>query len=258
MDTRSRFSIDPRRDYTSIQKKPTHRWTIPQHTTLAYLARSYDNPWKDKTAIFNKYFINELRNPDRLSSGALASMYWDMERGRTGKDAMRLLQSTAFSFVTEPTRVDQDLIEQTATELGIQLIKSLPGPSFKGPKAQMKQRRIKRKAVVLDEDTDFLSENESARRAPKRRQHPGPRPESPHNHLGARTPPLTPSTTMSQQSVPAPKQLPPVAYRAFSSQSQGSYSKEEGFRAGAFLDSCVPLPPDPRSQDYIDEAKRVK
>ena len=260
MDTRSGFChtpVDPRKDYSGVQRKPTHRWTIVQHITLTYLARIYDNSWKDKTDIFNKYFSPELQNPDRLSSGALSSMYWDMERGKTGKDAMKLLKSTAFSFITEPTRVDQDSIEQTATELGIRLIKTLSGPSSKALKPPKKQRRLKRKSVVLEEDTDFLSERESTRRAPKRRHHPDPCPQTPPNHLGACNQLLTPSTTSSQQSVPTPKWLPPVAYRAFSKQSQGSYSKEAGFRAGAFVDSDIPLPPDPRSQEYLEEAKRV-
>ena len=232
----------------------------------------YENSWKDITIVFNEYFSSELGNPDRLSSGALASMYHDMKRGTTGKDAMELLNGTAFSFNKEPTLVDQDSIERTATKLGIHLIKRLPGALSKPPK---KQHRAKRKAVVLEEDTDFLSERVSTPRTPKKRKHPDPIPQTPdsHSYLGARdallTPPATithqsvhtpkpPPATISQPSVATPKWLPPVAYRAFSTQSQGSYSKEQGFCAGAFVDSEVPLPPNPQSQEYIEEAKRVR
>ena len=199
-------------------------------------------------------------------------MYNDMKRGITGKDAMELLQGTAFSFLT---LVDQDAIEQTATKLGIDLVKRPLAALSRELKPPMKQRRPKRKAVVLDEDTDFLSEREPAPRTPKKRQHPRAIPQTPdiHNNLGARDGLLSPPATISQQPVPTPKRLPattsqqsvptlkrlpPVAYRAFSSQSQGSYSKGQGFCAGAFVDSDVPLPPDPQSQEYIDEAKRVK
>ena len=65
-----------------------------------------------------------------------------MMRGVTGKDAMKLLQTTAFSFNTEPTRVDQDLLEPTATELGIQLIKRPPGSLFEGIKPPKKQSSL--------------------------------------------------------------------------------------------------------------------
>ena len=221
---------------------------------------SYENSWRELTRIFNEYFLSELGCPDRLSSAALTAMYNDMKRGTTGKDAIKLLQRTAFSFMKEPTRVDQDAIEQTATKLGIHLIKRPLGPLSRGLKPLNKQRRRpKRKAVVLDEDTDFLSEPDSAPRTPKKRQHPNALPQTPDSldNIGARSHLLTPPDTISQQAVVTPKRLPPVAYRAFSSLSQGSFSKEQGFCAGAFVDSNVPLPPDPQSKEYIDEAKRV-
>ena len=263
---------DPTRD--DIQSKVNHRWTVNQHITLAFLIRAYQNSWKDLTNLFNEHFSSELQNPGRLTSAALASMYYDMQRGNTGKDAMKLLRETAFSFTTGPTLVDQDSMERTATKLGIHLIKRSPGALSTGTQPPKQQHRVKRKAVVLDEDTDFLSERESAPRAPNKRQHRGPAPQTPdrHSYFGARngllTPPatisqhpvLTPnrlSATMNQPRIPPPKRLPPVAYRAFSSRSQGSYSEEQGFCAGAFVGSDVPLPPNPQSQEYIEEAKRV-
>ena len=251
------MDIDLTRDYTRIQSKPNHKWTVPQHVTLAFLAILYSNPWKDIASVFNEYFASDLRNPDRLSSNALASMYNDMQRGRTGKEAMQMLRQTAFSFETQPTLVDQDSIERTATKLGIHLIKKLPSASSKGPKPP---KMAKRKAAVLEEDSDFLSEPVSTPRTPKKRQHHDPIPRTPdsHHYSGARNGPLTPPATNSQSSVQTPKRLPPIAYRAFSRQSQGSYTREDGFRAGAFVNSEVPRPPDPQSQDYIEEAKRVK
>ena len=263
---------DPTRDYTKITPKPTHRWTIVQHITLAFLVRVYDNSWNDKRLVFNSFFSSELRNPKGLSSRALAAMSYDMQRGITGKDAMNLLRQTAFSFTTEPTVVDQESIERTANKLGIHLTERLLGAPFRGCQPP---KNAKRNAAVLDEDTDFLSERESAPQAPNKRQHREPAPQTPdrQSHLGARnglmTPPatvsqqpvLTPSrlsTTMNQPWIPTPKRLPPVAYRAFSSRSQGSYSREQGFCAGAFVGSDVPIPPDPQSQEYIEEAKRVK
>lgn len=263
---------DTTRDYSRIQPAPCNKWTIYQHLTLAYLVRSYINSWKDRTVVFNKYFSRELRNPSGLSSAALAAMSYDMQRGITGKDAMKLLRETAFSF---DTLVDQDSIERTATELGINLIKRSVGALSTGAQPTKQQRGAKRKAVVLDEDTDFLSEPESAPQIPNKRQHCEPAPQTPdrHTYLGAHNGLLTPPATVSRQPVlttnklsaeidqpwiPTPKRLPPVAYRAFSSRSQGSYSKEQGFCAGAFLGSDVPLPPNPQIQEYIDEAKRVK
>ena len=274
MDANSGFSqpsIDLTNDYSKIEHKPRHKWTVEQHITLAFLAKLYENPWKDITNVFNNYFA--IHNG--LSPGALESMYYDMERGKTGKDAIKLLQRTAFTFIAEPTRVDQAAIEQTATKLGYQLIKRPLGVLFEGLKPPKKQRRAKRKAPVLEEDTDFLSEPEATRRAPKKRQHPNTIPQTPdsHNSLGARNGLLTPPMTISRQSVPSPKRpaviisqqsvatpkwLPPIAYRAFCSRSQGSYTKEQGFCAGAFMDSEVPLPPDPKSPEYLNEAKRVK
>ena len=251
-------SIDPSSDYSRIERKPSHKWTVSHHLTLAFLASLYENSWKELTIVFNAFFSNELGHPDGLSSAALASMYHDMKRGRTGKDAMGLLQRTAFPFVSGPTCVDQNAIEQTATELGIQLIKRPLGAPFKGLKPL---KMLKRKAVALDEDTDFLSEHESSRRAPKKRQHPEPLPQTPdrYDSLGACDGLITPPATISQQLVPPPKRLPLVTYRAFSCQSQGSFSKVRGFCAGAFVDSDnIPLPPHPQSQEYIDEAKRVR
>ena len=263
MDNRSGIrepSIDARTDYSRNERKPRHQWTVSHHVTLVFLARFYENHWKDITNIFNTYFSSELRNPNGLSSGALVAMYNDMNRGRTGKDAMKLIRGTAFPFVTGSTYVDKNAIEQTATELGIQLLERPLRVLPRGLKPPKKPRTVKRKAVALEEDTDFLSEHESARRASKMRQHPEPLPQTPerHNHLGARDGLLTPPGTSSQQSIPTLKRLPPVAYRAFSSESQGSYTTEEGFRAGAFVDSEVPLPPEPQSQEYLEEAKRVK
>ncbi|KAK0516206.1 hypothetical protein JMJ35_000809 [Cladonia borealis] len=172
---------------------------------------------------------------------------------------MKLIRGTAFPFITSPTYVDKNAIEQTATELGIRLIERSLGALPRGLKPPKKPRTVKRKAVALEEDTDFLSEHESARQASKKRQHPEPLPQTPkrHNNLSARDGLLTPPATSSQQSIPTSSRLPPVAYRAFSSESQGSYSPEEGFRAGAFVDSEVPLPPEPQSQEYIEEAKRI-
>ena len=275
MDAKFAFhqgSIDPRSDYSGIERRPAHRWTVTQHIYLIFMARLYENAWPEITAVFNEFFLSELGHPDRLSSGALASMYYDIKRGILGKDAMKLLRRTAFSFLREPTLVDQDSIERTATKLGIHLIKRLPGALSKPPK---KQRRPKRKAVVLEEDTDFLSERASTPRTPKKRKQPDPIPQTPdsHSYLGAPDALLTPPPTITHQSVhkpkplPAtigqpsvatPKWLPPVAYRAFSPQSQGSFSKEQGFCAGAFVDSQVPLPPHPQSQEYIEDAKRVR
>ena len=255
-----------------IKPRRCHKWTVSHHLTLAFLVRSYENPWQDITDVFNKYFSRELRKPNRLSSSAVASMHHDMQRGITGKDAMKLLRETAFSFTTEPTIVDQKSIERTANKLGIHLIERLLGAPSRGTQPL---KKAKRKAAVLDEETDFLSEGESAPQSPNKRQHREPAPQTPdrQSHLGARNGLLTPPATVSQQPVltpsrlsitmnqpwiPTPKRLPPVAYRAFSSRSQGSYSKEQGFCAGAFVGSDVPLPPDPQSQEYIDEAKRVK
>ena len=262
------MDIDPVSDYSRIQRNPYHKWTIPHHVTLAFLVRMYQNPWNDIADVFNKYFSSELQNPNRLSSGALASMYHDMNRGKTGKKAIRLLRETAFSFTKEPTFVDKESIERIASELGIHLIESLPGALSRGTQTPKKLRRAKRK-VALDDD----SEHESTPRTPNKRQHLEQVPQTPnrHGHLSTHNGLLTPPATV-QQSVltpnrlpvtkiqpwsPAPKRLPPVAYRAFSSQSQGSYSKEQGFCAGAFVGSDVPLPPNPQSQEYIDEAKRV-
>ena len=245
------IEMDITRDYTRIQPKPYHKWSTSQHITLEFFATLYKNPWKDVVDVFNEYFASDL------SSQALASMYNDMQRGRTGKEAMRMLRGTAFSFITPPTLVDQDSIERTASKLGVHLIKKLPSASSKGPKPP---KMAKRKAVVLEEETDFLSEPVSTPRAPKKRQQHEPIPQTPdsNDYFGAPNGLPTPPTTVSQRSIDTPKWLPPVAYRAFSHESQGSYSKEKGFCAGAFVDSEVPLPPDPKSQDYIDEAKRVK
>lgn len=251
---------DPTRDYSNITLKPSHRWTTEQHITLAFLVRVYNNSWNDKRLVFNSFFSSELRNPKGLSSAALSAMSYDMQRGITGKNAMQLLRETAFDFAKKPTLVDQDSIERTATELGIHLIKRSLGALSRGTRSPKMQRRTKRKAAVLDEDTDFLSEHESAPQAPNKRHHREPAPQTPgrQSDLAAHNGLLTPPATVSKPPVLRPKWLPPVAYRAFSSRSQGSYSKQQGFCAGSFVDSDVPLPPDPLSQEYIEEAKRVK
>ena len=176
---------DPTRDSTDIHRKANHRWTVQQHIILAFLVRSYDNPCNDIKSVFNNYFSRDLRNPNGLSSAALASMYYDMQRGITGKEAMRLLQETAFSFVT---LVDQNSIERTATKLGIHLSKRSIVALSTGTQPPKQQHSAKRKALVVDEDTDFLSEGEPAPRGPNKRQRPEPTPRTPdrHNYLGAR------------------------------------------------------------------------
>ena len=55
---------------------------------------------KDTMKLLRRTVIwSELQNSERLSSGALAAMYYAMNRGRTGKDAMKMLQRTAISFI---------------------------------------------------------------------------------------------------------------------------------------------------------------
>ena len=263
---------DPTRDYTRIQPAPRHRWSVAQHVTLAFLDRTYTNSWNDKRAVFNSYFSSDLRNPRGLSSAALSAMLYDMQKGITGKLAIKLLKQTAFSFDTPPTLVNQGSIERTAIELGIHLIKRSPEALSTATQQRKQQRKAKRKAVALDES---LSESESAPRTPKKRQHCEPAPQTPHRQscLGVRNGLLTPPATVGRDPVLTPNRLPAtinqpwppthrhlplVAYRAFSTRSQGSYSEERGFCAGAFVDSDVPLAPDPQSQEYIDQAKRVK
>ena len=75
---------------------------MSQHVTLAFLARvrsgischAGPNSWKDLTKGFIGLFLSELGNPNRLSSGALAFMYYDMNGGTTGKDAMSTIKET--------------------------------------------------------------------------------------------------------------------------------------------------------------------
>lgn len=246
---------DPTRDYSKLQRGPCHRWTREQHITLAFLTRTYVNSWKDKAVGFNSYFSSELPNPKGLSSAALAAMYHDMKRGKLGKEAMGLLQQTAFSFMKDPTLVDQDLIERTATNIGIHLIERAPGALSTGIEPPKRQQRTKRK-VALDDD----SEHETTPRTPKKRQRLEQVPQTPdgQSNLGVRNGLLTPPATVGKESDFIPKRLPPVAYRAFSSQSQGTYSREQGFCAGAFVGCDVPHPPNPQRQEYIDEAKRVR
>ena len=257
--------------HSGLISKPSNKWTTAQYVTLSYLARTYQNEWKDLARVFNQRFQTELPTSDGLSAQALATMWYGIQRKTCGKTARELLHSTSASFsYTSSGLVDQTLIEKTAIDLSIQLIKRVPEAVVKSPKPiKLHNTSRKRKVVQSDSNTSdketsfssIYSQTDSPPSTPKRRR-TRIFLETPEHSItrvsknGLLTP-LSSIKPSGQQSQPPKRQtLPHIAFRAFSEASQGINSVN-GFRAGAFVDTLtVPPPPSPDDPYYRDEVLR--
>ena len=257
--------------YGGLTRKPSNEWTTAQYVTLAHHARTYQNECKDLARVFNQCFQTDLPTSDGLLAQTLATMWYGIKQKTRGKTAQELLHSTSASFsYTSSGLVDQALIEKTAFDLGVQLIKRVPEASVKSPKpTKLHNTSWKRKVVpsdsnTSDKETSFssaYSQINSPPSIPKRRRTKLV-PETPENSItrvsknGLLTP-LSSIKPSGQQSEPHKRQtLPHIAFRALSEGSQGINSVN-GFRAGAFVDTLtVPLPLSPNDPYYGDGVLR--
>jgi hypothetical protein len=257
--------------YSGLMRKPSNKWTTAQYVTLGYLARTFSNEWKDLARVFNQYFQTELPTSDGLSARALATMWYGIQRKTCGKTARELLHSKSASFsYTSSGLVDQALIEKTAIDLSIKLIKRVPEAVVKSPKP-IKLHNMSRKRKVVqsdsntsDEETSFSSIYSQTDRPPStpKRRRTEQVPETPEHSItraskiGLLTPLSSIKPSGQQSQLPKRQTLPLIAFRAFSEGSQGINSVN-GFRAGAFVDiPTIPHPPSPDDPYYRDEALR--
>lgn len=195
-----------------------HRWTLPQRITLAMLAENYSNSWDDITSVFNRFHVSDLRKCGGLRRPVVYTQYRHIRRCFNLEAALRQLHATLSPY--ERTKLaSRAHLEQKAVEIEVQLIeKKLTDISCQGGLSGRHDvsGRNKRKRVDLT--------------PPDSRQRKIPR--------------LT-----------LEKKLARIGFRAFTSQTQGTYSSALGIRARAFLNySDIPLAADRSATEYREEA----
>ena len=218
-----------------------HTWTVEQRLTLTMLGE-YSNNWKEKTAVFNQFHKSDLRNRGGLRRAVVNTQYNDMRKKFDPADALKKLQATLSPY-DRMKLASRPTLERKANEIGIRLNAKWPTDTSSLGTIYEKQnpRGHKRKhADLVDEArTDYLSH----------RSHNGsqtpPHPRAAHEcHLA---PPKTPTKMYGQQRdnglltppdsrgrklqrLTADKRLAPIGFRAFTAQSQGTYSSILGIR----------------------------
>lgn len=115
-------------DYSALEPRPRHEWSLEKQLTLKVLVEGYDNEWRDRREIFHKHFaIAE----NELSESALRSMWRELKpkfRGSFGE-----------------WKIIREVLERTADNLNIILRRKVFQPSFGEPEFPISRRIIKRK-----------------------------------------------------------------------------------------------------------------
>ena len=258
---------DGSRDETPV---PTykHRWTVEQRITLAMLAESYINSWDELTLVFNHWHRSDLQRCGGLRRAVVYTQYRDMRTKFDATAALRKLQDS-FSPYDRSSLASLGGLQKKANEIGIRLeAKGSIDISNQSrvPNEHDKPGRQKRKRAnpIDDSRTDFLpdySGDESGTIAADFRLSPGlvhlpktpTRNNSQQERNGLLTPPDSRKRKMPRLTVD--KRLAGIGFRAFTAQSQGTYSSALGIRAGAFL-NCpnIPLAQDLNPTQYREEA----
>lgn len=218
-----------------------HTWTVEQRLTLNMLGE-YSNHWKDKTAVFNHFHKSDLRNRGGLRRAVVNTQYNDMRKKFDPADALKKLQATLSPY-DRMKLASRPALERKAKEIGIRLNAKWPtnsstlGTIFDKHDAQGHKRK---RADPIDEArTDYLSHrSQSGSQTPSHPRavheyHLAP-PKTPTKMYGQQRDngPLTPPDSRRRK-VPrlnADKRLAHIGFRAFTAQSQGTYSSILGIR----------------------------
>lgn len=219
-----------------------HTWTVEQRLTLNMLGR-YSNNWNDKTAVFNRFHKSELRNHGGLRRAVVNTQFNDMRRKFDPVAALKKLQATLSPY-DRMRLATHAALERKADEIGIRLNAKRPtDDSGLGMLSDTHngQRHKRKRADLIDEArTDYLSD-----RSINRSQTPLPLQTTHEPYLLA--PPKTPTKNHGQQRndglltppdsgvrkldrLTADKRLAPLGFRAFTAESQGTYSSILGIR----------------------------
>lgn len=216
-----------------------HSWTIQQRLTLAMLAESYNNHWEEKTSIFNRFHRSDLRRG--LRKAVIIAQSSEM-RSRKWFDAaasLRKLQATLSPY-DRSKLVSGAGLEKTANELGIQL--SARGPSDSSNRSRMSDkpdapgREMKRKRAdpIDNAKTDFFPSDDETVSELQTVLGPTLYPKTPTKPNGKQQNKglLTPPDSRERKTIrlTADKRLAQIGFRAFTTQSQGTYSSVLGIR----------------------------
>ena len=243
-------------DYTAVARRPVNIWTSKQRIVLAWLA-SHDNSWSEVTRIFNAYFKDELPDKNGLTRGAVSSMAHGMELNDYEEDTLAMIEKLSssiwdYKFATETVQ----FVENIARSLGIIPVRR-NSDSVTQPKRVARcltKKTSKRKASELDSliirhssttiperdrgDIGPQTPIKQANNSPIRRFAQSPRHDV---FTGFPTPPSTLNPASKRPKVlvqnvpfrkpartaleaPDPKDLPALAFRAFSKSSFSTYT----------------------------------
>ena len=227
-----------------------HRWTIEQRITLAILAETYSNNWDDITCVFNRCHRSGLRKCGGLRKAVLYAQIHDMRKKLNLEAALRNLASRAH-------------LEQKAIEIGVHLKPKSPTYfSYRGGLRDRYGNKRKRDDRPDDSRTDYLPDaidNGIRTGFEPQTMNYLVLPKTPtkitgkQQHNGLLTPPDSRDRKIPQFTLE--KKLAKIGFRAFTSQTQGTYSAALGIRAGAFLNcSDIPLAADHSTTTYREEA----
>ena len=240
---------DGSRDETPVHTYK-HRWTVEQRVTLAILGERYTNNWDDITCVFNRCHRSELRKCGGLRKAVVYAQLRDMRKKFNLEAALRNLASRAH-------------LEQKAIEVGVQLEPKSPTDfSYRGGFCDRHRNKRKRDDSSDDSRTDYLPDDLDN----------GIRTGFDPQTMNCLTLPKTPTKIAGKQEynglltppdsrdrkIPRftlEKKLARIGFRAFTSQTQGTYSSALGIRASAFLNcSDIPLAADRSETRYREEA----
>jgi len=250
-----------------------HRWTLEQKFTLSILVRWYLNTWKEKTLLFNAYFIGAKLSAgsSRLfSEKAIRAMWHDLSRKKDTDGTSKMIwQDTAFSKASSAWAVARAALEHIADELGLVLQKrtstSIDGSDIRIPLiyqgTRRPQRVTKRKGYHLP-SRDSSSENEEGTVFPlvsKRRLSDVIQTPTKAGTRRGKISLLTPPSSSQKPELPHrihnPSQIPKLVFRAFCDKSQGINSST-CIRAGSFMNSTIPPPISSESPTFKKHAHR--
>ncbi|CAD6589678.1 MAG: hypothetical protein ASARMPRED_004166 [Alectoria sarmentosa] len=233
---RRALSDGSRDDTPSLTYK--HKWSVQQRLTLTVLGDSYANNWKEKTAVFNHFHRADFARVGGLRRAVVNTQYNDMRKYFNASDALKKLQ-TILSPYERSKLASRPLLERKALDIGIQL--DAKGPTDSSNRSRMSDkpldagRKRKRADLIEDARTDFLSDHEiqtgshlptvySLTFLPKTPT----KPNGKQQNKGLLTPPD--SRERKTIRLTADKRLAQIGFRAFTTQSQGTYSSVQGIR----------------------------
>lgn len=234
----SRALSDGSRDETPT---PTykHSWTLEQRLTLAMLAESYSNNWNEKTSVFNHFHRSDLRRCGGLRRPVINTQYNDMrKKGFNAGNGFKKLQSTLSPY-DRAKMVSRAGLEKKAHEIGILLhAKEASDSSLMSDKDNAQGHKRKRTDSIDDARTDFfphLSDNDCQTASYAKTVHGLTLlPKTPTKSNGRQkgngllTPPDSREAKMPR--LTTEKRLAQIGFRAFTGQSQGTYSSVLGIR----------------------------